>query len=162
MAEGLVRAQAKAVHAACAFLSPRSTKVLCDRLEHAPRADGPLPWEHRVAAHTEPFVLLAEISGDPVLCPALREAADMMSYLLLAVGPGANGIMLGFRRRVLENLRGGDTESAAQEIERNMGIIHFMWRMTRTQSRPDECKHPEPQGLARGRTAVVSRSFYQT
>ena len=78
------------------------------------------------------FVLLADVSGDPVLSPVLRGAADMMRELLLAVGPGANGLVASSRRRLLARLRAGDTDGAALEIEQNLSTLCFMWRLVRS------------------------------
>jgi len=132
MDEGLIRAQAMAVRTACAWLPAHRAGDLCERVDQASSGWAGSPWEGRAAAHAHNFVLLADVSGDPVLSPVLRGAADMMRELLLAVGPGANGMIVGSRRRLLERLRAGDLDGAALEIEQNLGTLCFMWRLVRS------------------------------
>src|ERR1700761_3616690 len=112
MDEGLIRAQAMAVRTACAWLPAQRVSDLHERMDRASSSWAGSPWERRPAAHAHTFVLLADVSGDPVLSPVLRGAADMMRELLLAVGPGANGMIVGSRRRPLGPLRGGGLAGA--------------------------------------------------
>ena len=139
MDEGLIRAQAMAVRTACAWLPAQRVSDLHERMDRASSSWAGSPWERRAAAHAHTFVLLADVSGDPVLSPVLRGAADMMRELLLAVGPGANGLVASSRRRLLARLRAGDTDGAALEIEQNLSTLCFMWRLvrsSRTSSKP--------------------------
>jgi DNA-binding GntR family transcriptional regulator len=132
MDEGLIRAQAMAVRTACAWLPAHRVSDLHERVDRASSSWASSPWEHRAVAHAHNFVLLADASGDPVVSPVLRGAADMMRELLLAVGPGANGMIVSSRRRLLERLRAGDPEGAALEIEQNLNTLCFMWRLARS------------------------------
>ena len=132
MDEGLIRAQAMAVRAACAWLPAQRVSDLCEHIDRASSGWASSPWERRAAAHAHNFVLLADVSGDPVLSPVLRGAADLMRELLLAVGPGANGMIISSRRRLLDQLHAGDADGAALEIEHNLNTLHFMWRLARS------------------------------
>ena len=136
MDEGLIRAQAMAVRTACAWLPAHRVDDLCERVDEASSGWAGSPWERRAVAHGYTFALLADVSGDPILSPVLRGAADMVRELLLAVGPGANGMIVGSRRRLLERLRAGDADGAALEIEQNLSTLCFMWRLARS-SRTD-------------------------
>jgi DNA-binding FadR family transcriptional regulator len=50
---------------------------------------------------------------------------------MVTVGPVADGIVLGSRRRLLELIRAGDAEGAAAEMEQHLRRLHFMWRLSR-------------------------------
>jgi hypothetical protein len=52
--------------------------------------------------------LLADMTDDPALAPALRGAAGVMHHLVLVVGPAANGMIVSSRQRLLAHrLRAG-------------------------------------------------------
>ena len=128
MDEGLIRAQVMAVRTAFAWLPAQRVSDLRERVDKASSGWASSSWERRACAHAHNFVLLADASEDPVLSPVFRGAADLMRELLLAVGPGANGMLISSRRR----LHAGDADGAAQEIEQNLSTLHFMWRLARS------------------------------
>jgi hypothetical protein len=53
--------------------------------------------------------------------------ARLIRDLMLAVGPGANGMITSSRRRLIDQLRTGDADGAALEMENHLRTLHYMW-----------------------------------
>jgi DNA-binding FadR family transcriptional regulator len=66
-----------------------------------------------------------------VLAVLLRDVPGRLHDLMVAVGPAANGIILGSRRRLLALLRAGDADGAAREMEQHLGGLLWMRRLSR-------------------------------
>ena len=52
--------------------------------------------------------------------------------LMVTVVPAADGIILGSRRRLLAQLRAGEAGGVAREIERHLGGLLWMRRLSRS------------------------------
>jgi GntR family transcriptional regulator, transcriptional repressor for pyruvate dehydrogenase complex len=88
-------------------------------------------WERKAVAHAAVIGMLGDATGDPVLMRMAGLGAGWTYDLAVASGPGADGIILGSRRRLLGHLRAGDAEAAGQEIELHLRALSFMERLSR-------------------------------
>jgi hypothetical protein len=88
-------------------------------------------WDRKAVAHAEVIGMLGAVTGDPVLRRLAGLAAGWVYDLAAAAGPGADGIILGSRRRLLYHLRAGDAEAAGRELETHLRALSFMARLSR-------------------------------
>jgi len=129
----MIRAQAMAARLACARMTVLHLAELHDSLERACRLRARSQWARKAAAHAEIFSLLAGVVDDPLLT---GNAADL-GNVMLAVGHGADGMIISSRRRLLAHLRAGDGEAAALEMDRHLRSLLYMWRLTLPGSQAD-------------------------
>ena len=127
-AEELIRVQAMTARIACEHMTPLALQAWRDSVERASRLPTRPGWETKAAAHAEIFCLLASAAGYQAAAgqPAW---AGLIRDLMLAVGPGANGMITSSRHRLLACLRTGDADEAALEMENHLRALHFMWRL---------------------------------
>jgi DNA-binding GntR family transcriptional regulator len=137
MEEGMIRAQAMAARLACARMTVLHLAELHDSLERACRLRARSQWTSKAAAHAEIFSLLAGVVDDPLLAPLLTGGAADLGNVMLAVGHGADGMIVSSRRRLLAHLRAGDGEAAALEMDRHLRSLLYMWRLTLPGSQAD-------------------------
>jgi GntR family transcriptional regulator, transcriptional repressor for pyruvate dehydrogenase complex len=128
MEEGLIQIQAMATRAACTQMTAQQLTALHASVEYASCLKDRSEWDRRAAAHAEIFHLLADLTDDPVLAPALRGAVGFAYHLMLVAGPVANGMIVSSRRRLLAHMRAGDTDGAALEMEKHLRGLLYMWR----------------------------------
>jgi hypothetical protein len=124
-AEELIRAQATAARIACEQMTPPALAAWSDSVQRASCLPARPGWETKAAAHAEIFRLLA----DGQATAAQHAWAGLIHDLMLAVGPGANGMIAGSRQRLLDRLRAGDADGAALEMENHLRALLFMWRL---------------------------------
>jgi hypothetical protein len=117
-AEELIRAQATAARIACEQMTPPVLAAWCDSVQRATCLPARPGWETKAAAHAEIFRLLGQHAW-----------AGLIHDLMLAVGPGANGMIAGSRQRLLDRLRAGDADGAALEMENHLRALLFMSRL---------------------------------
>jgi hypothetical protein len=128
--EELIRALAAATHIACQQMTAPTLEVLSGSVDRASSLPTRPGWEHKAAAHAEIFALLGNIAGNRAAAmPA--GGAGAIRELLRAVGPAANGMIIGSRRRLLGHLRARNADAAEWEVETHLGTLCFMWRLAR-------------------------------
>ena len=127
----MIQAQATATRIACARMTMAHLSALRDSVERASCLAARSEWDRKAAAHAEIFVLLADVADDPVLAPLLKGGAAYARELMLVVGRAADGMIVSSHRRLLEQLRAGDGDGAALEMERHLRGLHFMRRLAR-------------------------------
>ena len=118
MYEELIPAMVTATHLACLELTERHREVHAD---------------------AEVFSLLADFAQAPEVARLLRAGPQIVHELAVAAGPAANRIVAHSNRRLLGDLRAADPDAAAQEMERLLRCLHFMFRLarhSRSASRP--------------------------
>jgi hypothetical protein len=131
MDEELIRVCAVAARVACQRMTLRYLKALHDSVEQARCLPSGFDWDRKVAAHAEIVNLLADAAGDPALAVLVRDVPGQLHDLMVAVGPAASSIIAGSRRRLLALLRAGDADGAAREMERHLGGLLWMRRVSR-------------------------------
>jgi GntR family transcriptional repressor for pyruvate dehydrogenase complex len=126
--EELIRELAAATHVACQQLTAPTLELLSGSVDRASSLPTRPGWEQKAEAHAEVFGLLGEIAGNRA-AELPGGGADAIRDLLCAVGPAANGMIIGSRRRLLAHLRARNADAAEREMETHLGALHFMWRL---------------------------------
>ena len=116
---------------ACRRMTPGDLAALSDSVAQAELVPARPYWDRRAAAHAEVIGMLGAVAADPVLGRLASLAAGWAYDLAIAAGPGADGIILGSRRRLLRHLRAGDAEAAGREMEAHLRVLRFMGRLSR-------------------------------
>lgn len=129
--EELIGMLAVTARTACRLMTPGRLAALSGTVAQAEAVPARPYWDRRAVAHAEAIELLGAVTGDPVLGRVAGLAAAWTYDLAVAAGPGADGIILGSRRRLLRHLRAGDAEAAGQEVEAHLRALRFMGRISR-------------------------------
>ena len=127
----LIRVCALAARVASSRMTPRYLKALHDSVEQACCLPRGVDWDRKVTAHAEIINLLADAAGDPALTLLVRDVPGQLYDLMIAVGPAASGIIAASRHRLLALLRAGDGDGAERELERHLGGLLWMRRVSR-------------------------------
>jgi DNA-binding FadR family transcriptional regulator len=135
MEEEFFRVQA-ATHIACLRITDTHRSALRDSADRASCLAPRRGRGRKAAAYAEIFDLLAEAAGDPGARRALAGTARFMHGVMLAAGPGADGMIASSLRRPVACLLAGDAEGAALEMEKHLRDLHFMSRLV--------CQGPGP------------------
>ena len=126
----LIRVQVQAARIAGEHISASALKRVLDSVDRACALPAKPGWERKAAAHAELFRLLADVAGGPVTSGAAGGQARLIRDLMCAVGPGANGMISSSRRRLIDQLRAGDADGAALEMEYHLRTLRYMWLLT--------------------------------
>jgi DNA-binding GntR family transcriptional regulator len=126
--DALVLIQSAVVRAACEQRTEQDLVALRASLAHAASVPDGESWERRAAAHAEFHNLLADATGNPVLAILVRSITSTLRDVMVAGGPAAGEVIVSSRGRLLHHLRARDAESAAGEIEENLGRLVAMGR----------------------------------
>jgi DNA-binding GntR family transcriptional regulator len=129
----LIRWCALATRAACSRMTTPQLEALQDSVGQVRGLPARFAWDRKAAAHAQIFNLLAGVITDrPVPALLLDRVVGAVHDLMVTVGPAADGIILGSRRRLLDLIRAGDADGAAAEIEQHLRRLHFMERLARS------------------------------
>src|SRR5579863_10766481 len=121
-----------ATRAACLRMTAGHLKLLQDSVAQARHLPAGFAWDHKATAHAQVFDLLTDVITDhPVPAALLNQAVGAVHDVMVTVGPGADGLILSSRRRLLALIGAGDADGAAAEMERHLRGLHFMWRLSR-------------------------------
>ena len=118
-----------ATRSACRRLTPQHLNALDASVERASCLSARHDWQRKVTAHAELFTTLGDLTGDCDLARLVSSAVGRLQDLVMTVGPVADGIILSSHRRLLRELRAGDAEGAAREVERHLEVLHFIGRV---------------------------------
>jgi hypothetical protein len=126
-AEELIGGQAMAARLACQQMTAPVLELLLDSLERAASLPSRPGWELKAAAHAESLRLLTAAGrrADGGLAGQTR----LISDLICAVGPVADGMITSSRQRLLACLRAGDADGAEREVEQHLRVLHYMSRL---------------------------------
>jgi WhiB family transcriptional regulator, redox-sensing transcriptional regulator len=144
--EELAERLAMAARAACSRMTPPALEELRASVERASRLSAGAGWQRKATAHVEIFRMLADMATEPA-ADVLRRAGSLTRDLMITVGPVANSMTVTSRQRLLADLRAGDADGAAREMESHLRVLHFMGRLAggAGQARADD---PEPRTAA--------------
>jgi hypothetical protein len=118
-----------ATHIACRRMTPQHLNALHASFDQASCLPARPDWRRKATAHLELFAILGDLTGDCDLEVLVSSATRRLHKLAMTVGPAADGIILGSRRRLLTQLRAWDADGAALEMERHLERLHFMERL---------------------------------
>ena len=125
-AEEVIRVQATAARVACERMTVLAWQAVRDSVERASCLPSRAAWERKAAAHAEIFHLLATVAGSPAATDPQGSQVRVLLDMMRTVGPVANGMITGSRRRLLTCLDTGNSDGAGQEIENHLRTLHFM------------------------------------
>lgn len=148
-AEELIRVQATAARIVCGQMTALALQALRDSVERASCLPSRPGWERKAAAHAEIFHLLANAAGSPAATDPFGSQVRVIRDMMRTVGPAANGMVTGSRRRLLAFLGAGDADGAAQEIESHLRVLRFMARLARYPARQTAGGHSAVDGMRR-------------
>jgi DNA-binding FadR family transcriptional regulator len=132
MDDELIKWCTMATRAACVRMTAPHLKALQDSVGQACCLPARFAWDRKATAHAEIFNLLADVVADhQVPARLLGHCVGALQDLLVTVGPAADGIIIGSRRRLLALLQTGDADGAAAEMEQHLRGLRFMWRLSR-------------------------------
>jgi hypothetical protein len=129
--------QAAAACVAWHQMTELTLMAVCESVERAVSLPARPEWERKAAAHAELFDLIAAASEAPSV------ATSLLCDLMLRVGPGADGLIINSRRRLIAYLRARDLEGAEREMETHLRVLDFMGRLAR-----GPVDQPRPPGAA--------------
>jgi GntR family transcriptional regulator, transcriptional repressor for pyruvate dehydrogenase complex len=126
MEDAMIPLLSAATRIACRQMTPQHLNALHDSVEQASCLSARQDWERKATAHAELFTMLGDLTGDCDLARLVSSATERLQDLFMMVGPAADGIILSSRRRLLRELRAWDADGAAREVERHLGVLHFI------------------------------------
>ena len=129
--EDLIAMLAVTARKACRRMTAGQLGALSGSVAQAESLPARPYWDRKAVAYAEAIRLLGDMTDDPVLIRLAGLAAGWTYDLAVAAGPGADGIILGSRRRLLGHLRAGDAEAAGLEVENHLRALRFMERISR-------------------------------
>lgn len=116
----LIRVCGLAARVACRRMTPHYLKALGDSVEQVCGLPAVFAWDRKATAHAEIVNLLVDASADPILALLARNASGYLFDLMVTVGPAADDIIAGSRRRLLALVRARDADGAGREMERHL------------------------------------------
>ena len=129
MDEQIIQLYARVTRTACMRMTPQHVAALQSSLDQSCCLSARHQWDRKATAHAEMFNLLADAAAEALPSSLLSSATGRVHDLMITVGPGADGIILNARRRLLALIRVGDAEGAAEEIELHLRVLSFMGRL---------------------------------
>jgi DNA-binding FadR family transcriptional regulator len=138
MDDELIQDQVAAVRVACRRMGIQQLNALRPSVEQACQLPAMFGWDRKAAAHAEIFSILADAVRDPFLRQELKASVGLVHHLMMAAGPAASGVVAASRRRVLACFQAGDPDGAAGELERELRVLHFMWRLANSSPADDK------------------------
>lgn len=130
MNKKLIEAQVSAIRTACRRMTIAHLRALQHSVDQASATPVGFGWDRKAAGYAEILKVLADaVADDAITARVLSGGVGLVYDLLVAIGPAADGMTANSCRRVLAHLRAGDAEGAALELEKQLGVLHVMWRL---------------------------------
>jgi hypothetical protein len=130
MNKELIDAQVSAICIACTRMTISHLTALQHSVDQAFAIPAFFDWDRKAAGYAGILNVLADAAADDALTAQVLSGGVGLVYdLMLAVGPAVDGMTASSYRRLLAHLRAGDAEGAALELEKQLRVLHFMWRL---------------------------------
>jgi FCD domain-containing protein len=126
MDDELIRVAGLATRVACERMTPRYLRALSDSIEQVCCLPAMFAWDRKATAYAEIVNLLADAAADPVLALLLRNVPGRLYDLMVTVGPAADDVIAGSRRRLLALIRARGADGAGQEMEQHVEGLSWM------------------------------------
>ena len=107
-------------------MTPRYLKALSDSIEQVCCLSATYAWDRKATAYAEIVNLLADAAADPVLALLVRNLPGHLYDLMVTVGPAADDIIAGSRRRPPALVRARDADGAGREMEQHVEGLSWM------------------------------------
>jgi hypothetical protein len=130
MNKELIEAQVSAICIACGRMTVSHLSALQHSVDQAFATPAVFGWDRRAAGYAEILNVLADAAADDAITAQVLSGGVGLVYdLMVAVGPAVDGMTASSCRRLLAHLRAGDAEGVALELEKQLRVLHFMWRL---------------------------------
>jgi hypothetical protein len=130
MNKELIDAQVDAICIACRRMTISHLSDLQQRVDQAFATPAVFGWDRKAAGYAEILNGLSDAAADDAItAQVLSEGVGLVYDLLVAAGPAVDGMTASSCRRLLAHLRVGDSEGVALELEKQLRVLHFMWRL---------------------------------
>jgi DNA-binding GntR family transcriptional regulator len=146
--DALISLLSVATRIACQRMTAQHLNALHASVEQASCLSARYDWDRKATAHAELFNMLGDSTGDFLLARLVSSTAGRLYDLVMTVGPAADGIILGSRRRLLRQLGARDADGAAREMEHHLRGLHYMGRLA-CGAGPARTTRPSPQNTPR-------------
>ena len=130
MKKELIEAQVSAICIACRRMTISHLRALQHSVDQAFATPAVFGWERKAAEYAGILNVLADAAADDVTTAQVLSGGVGLVYdLMVAIGPAVDGLTASSCRRLLEHLRAEDAEGVALELEKQLRVLHFMWRL---------------------------------
>ena len=130
MNKELLEAQLSAICIACRRMTISQLSALQNSVDQAFATPAVFGWERKAAGYAGILNVLADAAADDVTTAQVLSGGVGLVYdLMVAIGPAVDGLTASSCRRLLEHLRAEDAEGVALELEKQLRVLHFMWRL---------------------------------
>src|SRR5215475_5066930 len=130
MNKELIEAQVSAICIACRRMTISQLSALQHSVDQAFATPAVFGWERRAAGYAGILNVLADAAADDAITAQVLSGGVGLVYdLMVAVGPVVDGMTASSCRRLLAHLRVGDAEGVALELEKQLRVLYFMWRL---------------------------------
>ena len=130
MNKELIEAQVSAIRTACRRMTISHLSALQHSVDQAFATPAVLGWDRKAAGYAEILNVLADAAADDAItAQVLGGGVGLVYDLMVTVGPAVDGMIASSFRRLLAHLRVEDAEGASLELEKQLRVLHFMWRL---------------------------------
>lgn len=129
MDKELIDAQASAICVACRRMTIQHLRALQHSVDQAFATPAVFGWDRKAAGYADVLNVLADAADDALTARVLSGGVGLVYDLMVAVGPAVDGMTASSCRRLIALLRAGDADGAALELEKQLRVLHFMWRL---------------------------------
>lgn len=112
------------VRLACERATDADFQRLDANIAAARAANAAGSFDERQRLHREFHVLLARISGNPVIETTMQAIMEVVGEFVRRIGPSDNPFTLPSRRRFMKHLRARDAQAANAEMTRHLARLH--------------------------------------
>ena len=130
MNKELLEAQVSAICIACRRMTISRLSALQNSVDQAFATPAVFGWERKAAGYAGILNVLADAAADDAITAQVLSGGVGLVYDLMgAVGPVVDGMTASSCRCLLAHLRAEDAEGVALELEKQLRVLHFMWRL---------------------------------
>jgi GntR family transcriptional repressor for pyruvate dehydrogenase complex len=119
--------EALIVRVACQRADAEALDALDANVEEVARLSEAGDWERKALVNVEFHNLLAEATGNPVMVAMMQGLMDVMTKIVLRLGPTEGDVVLQSRRRLMKHLRDRDVDAAVDEMHNHLQRMHKIW-----------------------------------
>ena len=130
MNKELIGAQVSAICIACRRMKISHLSALQHSVDQVFAAPAVFGWERKAAGYAGILNVLADAAADDAITAQVLSGGVGLVYdLMVAVGPVVDRMTASSCRCLLSHLRVGDAEGVALELEKQLRVFYFMWRL---------------------------------
>jgi DNA-binding FadR family transcriptional regulator len=119
--------EALVARVACERADEEMLTRLDDNVAEAARLSDRGDWERKAIVNVEFHNILAEATGNPVMVAMMKGLMEVMTKIVLRLGPTEGDIVLRSRRRFMKHLHNRDADAAVEEMYSHLKRMHKLW-----------------------------------